>query len=82
MEYTKAYEGQFKEPFSCSAGMPGIPCTWPCRAQAVGPDPAKVRDFIEKTQGFVGMHGIFNFTPQDQLRSQQGRPGNGGGEEW
>jgi len=31
----------------------------------VGPNPAKIRDHIENTEGFVGMHGIFNFSPTD-----------------
>ena len=33
--------------------------------KAVGPDRAKMRDYIEKTRGFVGTAGIFNFSPQD-----------------
>jgi len=66
MEYTKAYEGQFKEPVSSFGGHAWDSMYLAIAAlKAVGPDPAKVRDFIEKTQGFVGMHGIFNFTPQD-----------------
>jgi len=31
----------------------------------VGPNPAKIRDYIENTKGFVGQHGIFNFSAQD-----------------
>jgi len=28
-------------------------------------DPVKLRDAIEKIRGFVGMQGIFNFSPTD-----------------
>lgn len=31
----------------------------------VGPDKAKIRDEIEKTQNFVGVTGVFNMTAQD-----------------
>jgi branched-chain amino acid transport system substrate-binding protein len=35
--------------------------------RAGGPDKAKVRDEIEKTQGFIGTAGIFNMSPQDHM---------------
>jgi len=31
--------------------------------KAVGPDPAKIRDHIENTKGFVGMHGHIQTCP-------------------
>ncbi len=31
----------------------------------VGPDKAKIRSFIENKKNYVGIGGIFNFTPQD-----------------
>ena len=31
----------------------------------VGPDRAKIRDEIENVKNFVGVTGIFNFSPQD-----------------
>jgi branched-chain amino acid transport system substrate-binding protein len=66
MEYTKAYEEQFKEPISSFGGHAWDATSLAIAAlKAVGPDPAKIRDFLEKTQGFVGMHGIFNFSPKD-----------------
>ena len=66
MNYTKAYEGQFKEPISSFGGHAWDSMQLAIAAlKAVGPDPAKIRDFIEKTKGFVGQHGIFNFSPQD-----------------
>ncbi|MFO1425164.1 MAG: ABC transporter substrate-binding protein [Candidatus Competibacteraceae bacterium] len=35
--------------------------------RAGGTDKAKVRDEIEKTQGFIGTAGVFNMTPQDHM---------------
>ncbi|MDG4596527.1 MAG: ABC transporter substrate-binding protein [Candidatus Contendobacter sp.] len=35
--------------------------------RAGGTDKAKVRDEIEKTQGFIGTGGVFNMTPQDHM---------------
>ena len=31
----------------------------------VGPDKAKIRDAVEKTRGFVGISGVFKFSPGD-----------------
>jgi branched-chain amino acid transport system substrate-binding protein len=33
--------------------------------EKVGPDRAKIRDELEKTQGFVGIGGVFDFSPTD-----------------
>lgn len=66
MEYTKAYEERFKEPISSFGGHAWDAMHLAMAAlQSVGPDSAKIRDFIENTRGFVGQHGIFNFSPQD-----------------
>jgi branched-chain amino acid transport system substrate-binding protein len=66
MEYTKAYEERYKEPISSFGGHAWDAMNLAIAAlQAVGPDPAKIRDHVEKTTKFVGMHGIFNFSPQD-----------------
>lgn len=66
MEYTKAYEERFKEPISSFGGHAWDSMHLAMAAlQSVGPNPAKIRDFIENTRGFVGQHGIFNFSPQD-----------------
>lgn len=37
----------------------------------VGPDRAKIRDHIENRQGFVGITGIFNFSPEDHYGLDQ-----------
>ena len=66
MEYTKAYEERYKEPVSSFGGHAWDSMHLAMAAlKAVGPDPAKIRDFLENTRGFVGQHGIFKFSPQD-----------------
>jgi branched-chain amino acid transport system substrate-binding protein len=66
MEYTKAYEERYKEPISSFGGHAWDSMHLAVAAlKAVGPNPAKIRDFIENTKGFVGQHGIFNFSAQD-----------------
>jgi len=66
IEYAKAYEARFKEPVSSFGGHAWDAMNLAVSAlRAVGPDPAKIRDHIENTKGFVGMHGIFNMSTQD-----------------
>jgi len=66
MAYTKAYEDKYKEPISSFGGHAHDALNLAIAAlKAVGPDPAKIRDHLENTKGFVGMHGIFNFSPTD-----------------
>ncbi len=66
IEYTKEYETRFKEPVSSFGGHAWDAMNLAISAlAAVGPDPAKIRDHIENTKGFVGMHGIFKMSPQD-----------------
>lgn len=66
MAYTAEYEAKYKEPIS-SFGGHAVDCMNLSIAalKAVGPDPAKIRDYIENVKGFVGMHGIFNMSPTD-----------------
>lgn len=66
LAYTKAYEERYQEPVSSFGGHAWDSMYLAIAAlKAVGPDPAKIRDHIENTKNFVGMHGIFNFSPQD-----------------
>lgn len=66
MEYTKNYQERFKEPVSSFGGHAWDSMHLAINAlKAVGPDRAKIRDHIENTKKFIGMHGIFNFSPQD-----------------
>jgi branched-chain amino acid transport system substrate-binding protein len=66
LAYTKDYEALYKEPISSFGGHAWDSMHLAMAAlKAVGPDAAKIRDHIEQTKGFVGMHGIFNFSAQD-----------------
>jgi branched-chain amino acid transport system substrate-binding protein len=66
LEYKKAYEDLFKEPVSSFGGHAWDSMNLAVSAlRAVGSDPAKIRDHIENTKGFVGMHGVFNMSAQD-----------------
>jgi len=66
MEYTTAYEDRYHEPISSFGGHASDSMRLAIAAlKAVGPDPVKIRDFLENTQGFVGQHGIFNFSAED-----------------
>jgi len=66
MGYIKDYEEKYKEPISSFGGHASDSMYLAIAAfKAVGPDRAKIRDFLENTKGFVGQHGIFNFSAQD-----------------
>lgn len=66
MAYTTAYEKLYHEPISSFGGHAWDSMHLAIAAlQAVGPDPAKIRDYIENTKNFVGQHGIFDFSPED-----------------
>lgn len=66
LEYKKDYETRYKEPISAFGGHAWDGMEIAIAAlKAVGPDPAKIRDYLENTKGFVGMHGIFNMSAQD-----------------
>ncbi|HIE03874.1 MAG TPA: ABC transporter substrate-binding protein [Candidatus Latescibacteria bacterium] len=66
MEYKRAYERKFKEPVSTFGGH-AYDAFWLVinALKEVGPDRAKIRDYIEHVKGFVGTGGIFNFSPKD-----------------
>lgn len=62
--YAKQYEEQFG-PRSTFGGHAWDAVKIVAQAlEKVGPDPAKIRDEIEKTS-FTGVTAVFNFTPQD-----------------
>lgn len=66
MGYITAYDAKYKEPVSSFGGHAWDSMQLAIAAlKAVGPDRAKIRDFLENTKGFVGQHGIFNFSAQD-----------------
>jgi branched-chain amino acid transport system substrate-binding protein len=66
MAYNAAYQKKYNEPLSSFGGH-----AWDAlhlvidALKAVGPDPAKIRDYVENRKSFVGQHGVFNFSPSD-----------------
>jgi len=66
MAYLKAYAAKYNEPLSSFGGHAWDALSMAAKAlKAVGPDKAKIRDYLENLTGFVGQHGIFNFSPKD-----------------
>ena len=66
MVYNKAYQETFNEPVSSFGGHGWDSLNLVIDAlKAVGPDSAKIRDYIENRKNFVGQHGVFNFSPSD-----------------
>ncbi len=66
MAYKKEYEKKYGEPISSFGGHAWDAFNIVVQAmKKAGPNPAKIRDCIENTKGFVGQHGIFNFSPKD-----------------
>jgi branched-chain amino acid transport system substrate-binding protein len=67
-EYKKLYEEKFKkQPDTFGAHA------WDALGQvvdalkAVGPDKAKVRDYLENLKNWPGQNGVFNRTPKDHV---------------
>lgn len=66
MEYWKAYRQRYNEPVSSFGGHAWDAIQLVISAlKAVGPNPSKIRDYLENLTGFVGQSGVFNFSPQD-----------------
>ncbi|MDH3883235.1 MAG: ABC transporter substrate-binding protein [Desulfobacterales bacterium] len=66
MDYMKAYTAKYNEPVASFGGHGWDALMLAVNAlKAVGCDRAAIRDHIENTKGFVGQHGIFNFSPND-----------------
>ncbi|MCF8130251.1 MAG: ABC transporter substrate-binding protein [Deltaproteobacteria bacterium] len=67
-KYKRLYEKEFKGEVSVFGGH-----AWDAMFQladalkAVGPDRAKIRDYLEKIQGFVGNNSIFNRSNKDHV---------------
>jgi branched-chain amino acid transport system substrate-binding protein len=66
MAYNAAYQGKFHEPLSAFGGH-----AWDALKLAVealgtaGPDPVKIRNYVENRKGFIGQGGVFNFSSTD-----------------
>ena len=66
MGYLRAYTAKYNEPLSSFGGHAWDALSMVEKAlKAVGPDKAKIRDYLENLTGFVGQHGIFNFSAKD-----------------
>lgn len=67
--YKNTYEKQTGQPVSTFGGhaYDGLMILVEAAKRAKSWDPAKVRDEIEKTKGFVGTGGIVNMSPTDHL---------------
>ncbi len=66
MQYMNSYAAKYKEPLSSFGGHGWDALYLVVDAlKAVGCDKAAIRDHIEKRKGFVGQHGVFNFSPDD-----------------
>jgi len=65
-KYKSDYEGKYKDQVSTFGGH-AFDSLWLVidALKAVGPDKAKLRDYIENRKGFVGTGGIFNFSAED-----------------
>lgn len=64
--YKKDYEEKFKTDVSAFGGYAWDALMLVTEAmKAVGPDSAKIRDYIEGKKNFVGISGVFNYSPED-----------------
>jgi branched-chain amino acid transport system substrate-binding protein len=68
LAYKKQYEAQHG-PVSTFGGhaYDGLMIAVAAIQRAGAADKAKVRDEIEKTQGFIGTAGVFNMSPTDHM---------------
>jgi branched-chain amino acid transport system substrate-binding protein len=69
VDYKKTYEDTAKQPVSTFGGhaYDGLMIFVDAVKRAKSADPAKIRDEIEKTNGFVGTGGVVNMSPTDHL---------------
>jgi branched-chain amino acid transport system substrate-binding protein len=67
LSYIEAYEGRFKQPISTFGGhaWDALMLVAGAIEKAGSAEPQAIRDALEKTTGFVGTAGIFNFSPND-----------------
>lgn len=66
VKYAEDYQAKYNEPLSSFGGH-----AWDAMylladaLKEVGADKAKIRDYLENKNNFVGQHGVFNFSPED-----------------
>lgn len=66
LKYTQDFKARFNRPPDTFGGhaWDGVQILAAALAK-VGPDPVKLRDAIESTKGFVGIGGVFTYSPTD-----------------
>ena len=68
MGYRKDYMAKYTEPLSSFGGHAWDALHLVAEAlKAVGCDRAKIRDYLENKTGFVGQHGVFNYSANDHI---------------
>src|SRR5215471_1346371 len=69
VDYTRTYQQKTGQPVSTFGGhaYDGLMILVQAMQRAKSAEPAKVRDEIEKTKGYVGTGGIVNMSPTDHL---------------
>ncbi len=68
MKYNKDYQAKYNEPISTFGGHAWDALYLVANAlKAAGCDKEGIRNELEKTQNFVGQHGVFNFSPDNHI---------------
>jgi branched-chain amino acid transport system substrate-binding protein len=69
VDYSRTFQQKTGQPVSTFGGhaYDGLMILVDAMKRAKSSDPAKVRDEIEKTKGFVGADGVVNMSPTDHL---------------
>ena len=68
MQYMKDYKAKYNENLSSFGGHAWDAIYLLADAfKAVGCDKAAIRDHLENTKGFVGQHGVFNYSKDDHI---------------
>lgn len=66
MNYLKEYNEKYNEPLSSFGGHAWDAMNLLVKVlKTTGADKEKIRDALENTTGFVGQHGVFNFSAKD-----------------
>ncbi|GBF32031.1 branched-chain amino acid ABC transporter [Desulfocucumis palustris] len=66
VKYAADYENKYNQPRSTFGGHGADAVSLIVSAlEKAGPDRAKIRDELEKTQNYPGISGVFNMSPQD-----------------
>lgn len=68
VSFMKEYHSKFKKEATIFSGFGFDGITMISMAlKTVGPNPAKIRDYIENIKGYHGLSGVYNLSPQDHV---------------